>query len=252
SAANNDGGASNSGHVRVFQESGGTWSQTGSDINGTASNNNLCPVALSSNGSIVAVGEPGFGANGRGAIFDLGLALPVALAHFGGTAQPGGIELAWQTASEQNNAGFEIQRSAEGAAWESIGWVHGQGTTNATHDYLFTDLSPHYGINYFRLKQVDFDGASEYSKVLSIPFQGQYLTLSVYPNPVRGHWQIRLTKPLETPGQIILSDLVGRTLHQASLEVGQERWEAPQMPPGSYVLSLKATGGFISKRVTVE
>lgn len=109
-------------------------------------------------------------------------ALPVELINFKGKEQAGTIQLNWQTASEINNQGFEIEWSNDGRAWQKIGWIDGNGSTSSINDYSFIHRSPHRGFNYYRLKQLDFDGAFEYSSILVISFNGQ-TEFSIYPNP---------------------------------------------------------------------
>lgn len=74
--------------------------------------------------------------------------------------------LVWQTIKEKDNEGFEIERSQDGIAWNSIGFVAGNGNTVETHDYEFLDDKPLKGINYYRLKQVSSDGKYEYSRIV--------------------------------------------------------------------------------------
>ena len=85
--------------------------------------------------------------------------------------------LTWQTASEKDNAGFTIERSADATNFTAIGNVKGNGTTNATSDYTFTDATPLTGINYYRLRQADFNGKESFSKVVSVAFGKNVLVL---------------------------------------------------------------------------
>jgi Passenger-associated-transport-repeat len=89
--------------------------------------------------------------------------------------------VSWSTASEKNNAGFNIERSANGLNFQSIGTVKGNGTTNATNNYTFEDATPAVGMNYYRLRQLDVNGAETVSKVVSIINGGKKGELKVYP-----------------------------------------------------------------------
>lgn len=94
--------------------------------------------------------------------------LPVSLASFTAkTNKAGKVDLAWTTASEQNNSHFEVTRSTDGASFAKIGEVAGNGNSNTIKNYSHTDNSPVAGINYYQLKQVDNDGKSALSKVVS-------------------------------------------------------------------------------------
>lgn len=97
--------------------------------------------------------------------------LPVELAYFAGMWKDQNINLFWRTASEQNNKGFEVQKSKDGNTFEKIGFTKGNGTTVDVTNYNFIDRSPSNGINYYRLKQIDFDGKFEYSKIIAVAYE---------------------------------------------------------------------------------
>ena len=114
--------------------------------------------------------------------------LPVELSTFRGDVVQEGVQLSWSTASEVNNEGFEIERSSDGIDWAYIGYVEGIGTTTEAQYYTYLDADPQEGINYYRLKQVDYDGNYEYSKVVPIDLSLKYLNgfnfVNISPNPV--------------------------------------------------------------------
>ncbi|MFK7773826.1 MAG: T9SS type A sorting domain-containing protein [Saprospiraceae bacterium] len=110
--------------------------------------------------------------------------LPVELTSFNGNQRGNDVLLNWQTASEQNNKKFMIEKTSNLENFEAIGEVQGSGTTTEREDYSFEDNTPKNGINYYRLKQIDFDGQFEYSKVISINFKGKNGEAGeFYPNP---------------------------------------------------------------------
>lgn len=110
--------------------------------------------------------------------------LPVELISFKAAAAGQTSHLTWSTATEIDNKGFSIERSLDGDEWEEIGFVEGNGTSDIVNNYEFTDLSPERGVNYYRLRQTDYDGRSELSDVESVTFQGNdALLFSAFPNP---------------------------------------------------------------------
>ncbi len=115
--------------------------------------------------------------------------LPVELVYFTAQKTANDVLLKWETASELNNDFFEVQvaRSEEDFAknnFEIIGIVNGNGTTSVTQSYYFADTEKFkHGVRYYRLKQVDFDGAFEYSPILPVHFEKVKITTRVYPNP---------------------------------------------------------------------
>ena len=125
--------------------------------------------------------------------------LPVELADFSGKAQSNNtVLLTWNTASEYNNDCFNIMRSSDAVDWEIIGSVKGNGNSNQLISYQFID--EHYvgNLNYYRLKQVDFDGKINYSKTIpvrfGIPVEETNGNIKIYPNPTSGEIFIKVEK----------------------------------------------------------
>lgn len=106
--------------------------------------------------------------------------LPVELVEFSGTTQNGINILDWFTASELNNDRFVIERSVDGRTFKPIGEVKGCGTCNIPSGYTFSDESDHPS-NYYRLRQVDFDGTAIYSEIVHLVNKGA--STRVFPNP---------------------------------------------------------------------
>ncbi len=96
--------------------------------------------------------------------------LPVEYTSFTAQQKNQSVNLIWQTASETDNSHFEIEHSADAENWTEIGEVAGAGTTDQRTDYEFVHTQPREGINYYRLKQVGFDGSYTYSKIVSVEF----------------------------------------------------------------------------------
>lgn len=134
---------------------------------------------------------------GASCIFNALGALPVELINFQVKAvHEKEIQLTWQTASELNNRGFEIERSIDGSNWEILDYVSGRGTTNELQSYTFMDHHPMIGYNYYRLKQIDFNEKFEYSEIRSVLINAdKYQNLEIYPNPNNGQFRLTLHNP---------------------------------------------------------
>lgn len=109
--------------------------------------------------------------------------LPVTLVSFDGKSQNSQTKLTWKTTSETNNKGFEIERSADARIFEKIGFVDGNGDSKGDNMYHFADLQP-FETSYYRLKQLDYDGKFEYSRVIAV--KGDGAAVRIYPNPAQG------------------------------------------------------------------
>ncbi|MBK7410243.1 MAG: hypothetical protein IPJ40_20610 [Saprospirales bacterium] len=133
-------------------------------------------------------------------------ALPVTWLTFRATLNAeNNVDLTWSTASESNNEGFDIQRSANGRDWETIDFVAGAGTTSEVQTYSYTDNSPcplptADCTLYYRLMQKDFDGTTDYSPVRVIELTGPQGGIRVYPNPTNEEVTISFAEPTEAGG----------------------------------------------------
>lgn len=128
--------------------------------------------------------------------------LPVELHSFKGIATQSGVQLAWETASELDNAFFEVQRGQTATEFDSIGRVEGAGTTVLPQSYTFQDRKAGNGVNYYRLRQVDFDGTESYSAVLAVSLaQATTEEMRVYPTHTKSSHpvtvQLLALQPLE-------------------------------------------------------
>lgn len=112
------------------------------------------------------------------------LMLPVELVSFSAVETNGMAELQWTTLSESNNDFFEVLHEDALGNWKTIGVIDGNGTTQAASNYLHLHRAPHNGLNYYRLKQVDFNGVFAYSEIEVVRIEGG--NYFIYPNPNTG------------------------------------------------------------------
>lgn len=162
--------------------------------------------------------------------------LPVELSSFTATKEANAIALNWTTLSEENNAGFEVERSTNGEDFEVIGHVEGAGNSIEKIDYNFMDENPANGINYYRLKQTDFDGAFEYSKIVSVEFESQVQAI-VFPNPMIDNLTIRADT--QDKVNIRIFNLFGQIVYQNTQRIdNQMDIDLSMLPAGSYFLQV--------------
>ena len=172
--------------------------------------------------------------------------LPVTLSSFKGKLTPDGVALNWTTSSEINNDRFEIERSTTGKNFERIGEVKGNGNSSTTKTYSFVDPNPGLGTNYYRLRQVDFDGKSEYSKIVHVKNgnKAELMQVSLLPNPcLEGKCNVRVVgMDPNSPVTIEISDLTGRKVFSREIPGSQTSFELPKLDTGAgiYILSAKS------------
>ncbi len=124
--------------------------------------------------------------------FCLGGVLPVELVSFYGENVGKENHLSWLTLSEFNNDYFDVLRSSDAISFEKIGEVDGAGISSAIVQYEFIDKYPYEGMNYYQLKQMDYDGAYEFSNVIDIAVLGadQKASMLLWPNPTDAEMNI--------------------------------------------------------------
>ena len=140
--------------------------------------------------------------------------LPVELVSFQATATERGNLLRWETASERDNDFFEIQRSSDARNWEALTKIIGAGNSDQPIAYQYLDSNPLVGRVFYRLQQVDFDGAFEYSFIVSV-VTGElpgFKVLQVFPNPTTGDIQASYVSNNDTPIKVSLMNTMGQVL----------------------------------------
>ena len=170
--------------------------------------------------------------------YDTDNLLPVELVDFRGLVADRSVALFWETASERNNAGFEIERAFDpGFSFEKIGFVEGQGTSLVSNMYQFTDehLPDGAASLWYRLKQVDFDGAFSFSDVIEIPLQvPESVQLAQnYPNPFNPITTIRFTVPVRQRIRLSVYDALGRLVDVLRDEITPAGYHAVTFEAGA-------------------
>ncbi|MFL5730390.1 MAG: T9SS type A sorting domain-containing protein [Cytophagaceae bacterium] len=162
--------------------------------------------------------------------------LPVIFSDFNASLVESKVYLTWSTASEKNNNVFAVQRSSDGIHFETIGYVQGAGVSSTVKNYHFTDPSPLSGLSYYRIGQMDFDGAVSYSTMKTISHESSS-RVSLYPNPF-SH-SLHVTIYSSSPRYLMyVMDLTGRVLYEKTLEANRENAIAEDLPDGLYLIKI--------------
>jgi hypothetical protein len=176
--------------------------------------------------------------------------LPIELSKFRVQIAPNtSTLLSFTTATEKNNAYFAIERSSDGRAFTQIGEVKGAGTSLVQQDYTYTDEKPLRGINFYRLKQVDFDGQFTYSPVVSVVF-GKVGNVVLYPTPTTSTMNVRLEEAFQTEANWQVIDLMGRVVTEGIFPAEQTDMQIPvgTLSEGNYVLRVTAGQEVITQK----
>jgi hypothetical protein len=181
--------------------------------------------------------------------------LPVELTSFTASVSQTKVKLNWQTATELNNQGFEVQRKLASSDWITIGFKQGQGTTTELTTYFYEDEISEINSNklYYRLKQIDFDGTFTYSEEVEVFTQPLNFSISQnYPNPFNPNTIIKYEIPKTTNVKIDVFDMLGRIIDNiVNEEKSAGRYElefdGSSLSSGVYYYRMQA-GDFVSIR----
>jgi hypothetical protein len=170
--------------------------------------------------------------------------IPVELTSFTAEAGVGRVTLNWSTSSEKNNQGFEIQRKSE-SDYFTIGFVEGKGTTTEINDYSFIDNNLQPGTYYYRLKQIDYDGSSQFSDEVTVEVTNlsTFVLNQNYPNPFNPSTNIKFSIPSSGFVNLSVYNLVGEKVGEIVNEILTEgeydiNFDASNLSSGIYIAKL--------------
>jgi hypothetical protein len=213
--------------------------------------------------AVDAVGNKWIGTYGGGlSAYKEGGILPVELSLFTARVVGKNIHLNWETKTETNNYGFEVERSnrqeIRSERWERIGFVSGNGNSNSTKNYSFIDANVVIGNYFYRLKQIDNDGQFEYSYLVSVnnTIIIDFNLEQNFPNPFNPTTTIRFSLPEKAFINLSIYNLMGEKISEIVNEVvesgsNEVMFDASSLASGVYFYELKTPQLTISKKMIV-
>jgi hypothetical protein len=169
--------------------------------------------------------------------------LPVTLLDFRANLnEANGTQLKWSTSSETNNKGFEIERSADGENFENVAFVKGAGNSKTIEQYAFQ--LDYFTPAYYRLKQIDFDGAFEYSQV--VYSGGEVSEIELSPNPFVETLKLNSNSNID---KIEIIDLTGKVLVSETINKETAEVETSHLAKGIYFINISQGGSVQTKRI---
>jgi Domain of unknown function (DUF3244) len=150
------------------------------------------------------------------------------------------VELTWATATEINNDFFTIERSTDGRTFEEIAIIPGNGNTTEVSKYIHMDKNPERGLNYYRLKQTDYDGQFSYSDLETVKFETEDNAIKIYPTIVDDILMVETENDFDDELTIIIRDLTGRQYESFIIPTKTSRMELSlaALKPGSYFVVI--------------
>ncbi|WP_026462461.1 T9SS type A sorting domain-containing protein [Adhaeribacter aquaticus] len=173
--------------------------------------------------------------------------LPVTLTYFKATRKGANAELAWQTAMEANNQGFELQVSNDGENFRKLAFVHTKnGNSSVAQSYIYTDKEPaKQGVRYYRIKQLDLDGKETFYAVEAVRFDinKNQTTVKAYPNPFTNSFEVELGGSGKQEATLTVTDLTGKKVLEQKVPVAAGLNRIPvslagNYPSGVYILNV--------------
>ncbi|MCY7410821.1 MAG: T9SS type A sorting domain-containing protein [Chitinophagales bacterium] len=146
--------------------------------------------------------------------------LPIELVYFSAACSKQTVELDWSTASELNNDYYVLERSSDNLHFASIGTVDAAGNSSSAKNYSFIDQNPLMGGAYYRLKQVDFNGSSTFSKVQSVSCNSE-LGIFIYPNPSETETILQIQSSEKTNAVCEIMNVSGNVVFKKEIQLLQ-------------------------------
>jgi hypothetical protein len=180
-----------------------------------------------------------------------GAPMPVELTTFTARQKENAVSLNWSTSQEINNKYFQVERSADGNSnWTVLTTVNGAGNSQVINNYNAIDASPISGVNFYRLKQVDYDGNYKFSKIINVRVNGQKTSISVLSNPFHNTLSVNFVSA--APQQVFarLFDVTGQqvAIEKWSVTSGNIRKDfsgVSNLQHGMYILTIRNNSGEI-------
>jgi hypothetical protein len=201
--------------------------------------------------------------NNGGTVNNGGTLLPVEMTSFTAVAQKTSALLAWSTATEVNNYGFEVERSGMPNTglgtmnWQKFGFIAGAGTSNAPHEYSFMDKNVPPGCYMYRLKQINRDGSFEYSQSVKVEVETAPYVFSLsqnYPDPFNPTTNITYSLRSDGNVRLVVYDILGGevgVLVNGVQTAGshQVMFSGSNLGSGIYFYKLESSGQTIIKKM---
>ena len=173
--------------------------------------------------------------------------IPIELTHFTARTYANLVELAWLTASETNNKGFQIERSEDGFYFSSIDFVKSKGDSKGFTMYKIIDNSALTGVNYYyRLRQMDLDGTESMSKVIGVKTSAEG-KIYFAPNPANNLLTVHFAGEKAT---IQIYDLLGRlVLSKKNVDAGNTSLDISNLKSGNYIVEMTVNGVILREKL---
>jgi hypothetical protein len=180
--------------------------------------------------------------------------LPIELFSFEAKPDGNNVNLNWRTASEKNNAYFTVEKSKDALNFETVGTISGAGNSNSSRAYSLVDFQPFSGVSHYRLKQTDFDGTFNYSKIVAIDFLNEEYGIKIYPNPTSDIITIDFLEHVLPPStRVSLTNVYGQQLElNQIISKNQINMDLSPLPSGIYFVGISLGEKTIERKIVLQ
>ena len=166
-----------------------------------------------------------------------------------------GVDLLWTTASETNSDYFQVERSINGTDWYKVVTVKASGFSTTVLNYTSFDPSPNKGINYYRLKEVDFNGAEYYSQIEAVEVEQTNLSVKAQPNPFSNRLLLSFYSERAQPVNLIIRNIFGQIMLNVNLDskAGNNEFniETSLVSSGTYIAEVRSEDKLVSEKIKI-
>jgi len=181
--------------------------------------------------------------------------LPVEFISLTATCNGSKNTLTWQTASETNNKGYEVEKSSDAQDWEAIGFVEGHGNSNSLLTYSFDDMNPYHPSTYYRILQIDNDGQSKYSQIVQATCSTENYIEDFKPIISDGQLSLIIQGIPNNNYKFLLTNSIGQTLFSNSIILNEPMQNISANIPiaaGIYYFTMISEKNIISKPLLIN
>ena len=178
--------------------------------------------------------------------------LPIELLSFDGEYTSKGNNLKWITASEINNDYFSLERSSDGRNFKQITQIKGAGNSSRDLNYNFLDVWAPEGINYYRLKQIDFDGKFTYSNIIALRSLKHDELFLVYPNPTNGSIIVAIKEFNSEGYDLKITNSIGQIVFSLENQTEEQQKLSLDLNEGVYTISLIINKEVYNKKLVIQ
>lgn len=229
----NSGSVTSGSNLIVAHWTGSIWENLGRG-SGSSSNNTSGSIYTSSNVSNFSPFTLGSNSNSN--------PLPIVLLDFNAKAIENAINITWKTAAELNNDYYNVEKSLDGINWTVISTIKGIGTTESISEYGTIDANPVNGVQFYRLKQVDFNGQFEYSSIVPVKFSGLANKINLFPSPATTTLNVSLDNPENSEVTVNIYNSLGQIVMTANTLSSNLTLDIAELQAGVYVVEIVCNG----------